>query len=126
MAQYVKAVAYQHRGVPKEFNAGFLAAEFQNIDRAVPAMVVRRVDEDTTQLVNDAVILSDTTVAPRSVTLLPAMSAPVFGVTIKNIGTGANAVTVVGTVDGVVNPTLASLVWMRVQPDALGNWWQVG
>lgn len=120
---------YATRPVPQgatvEQLAVFLGVEFQNIQRAFPSPMVRSTTIATTQLVTDRVLFADPTAGAFAVTLLSPISAPPWPFTIKNTTAGANLVTITGTVDGVVNPTIATLVWKTVQSDGV-QWWTIG
>lgn len=87
----------------------WLATEFGNVQRRIAGASHRTVTRDTTVLITDGLILCDTTARVIDVTWpVPASVTKDWVVTIKRLNVGANDVTIVGTVDGVVNPTLAA------------------
>jgi len=81
----------------------FIAAALlhNNISTKTAAYTVKATD-------NDGTVLVDCTSGAVSITLPPVAQSLNLRVTIKKIDASANAVTVVGTVDGTVNPTLSS------------------
>ena len=87
----------------------WLATEFGNVQRRVAGASHRTVTSNTTVLIGDGLILCDTTGGAISVTWpTPVGLTEDWLVTIKRTSGGGNAVTIVGTVDGSVNPTLAA------------------
>ncbi len=103
-----RGVSYVRREVPNAYSPDWLAQELQYVQRAVGPSIIRTSAVSTTQLTNDRVILEDATGGARNVTLLAPSLWPDFPLTVMKIDASGNAVTIVGTVDGVVNPTLVS------------------
>lgn len=86
----------------------WLGVEFNNVARALAGSRVQEVTSDYTAQFTDAVVLADATTGAVAVTLPAPVDATGVGLTVKKVDASANAVTIVGTVDGVVNPTLAA------------------
>lgn len=86
----------------------FLGEEFGYIQQATLRDSTRSVSAATTATVNDGTILADATSAPFTVTLPTAAEAMNVTLLIVRTNGGGNAVTIGGTVSGVVNPTLGS------------------
>lgn len=120
MANLLGGSGYAKRSVPEPKGSpsltawadkisAWLATEFGNVQRRVAGASHRTVTSDTTVLVGDGLIECDTTANVISVTWpTPIGGTEDWLVTIKRVSAGAFAVTIVGTVDGVVNPTLAA------------------
>lgn len=85
----------------------WLGFEFSNVKRAVTQPPTRSVTANYAASVQDGVILADASGGAISVTLPTPAEAMNVALSIKRMNAGA-AVTVVGTVDGTVNPTLGS------------------
>lgn len=100
------SVYLQPGAVPAQYEPGFFVQEFAKIAQAIMPNVVRKITTSTTQFVSDALVLAYATTAPLTYTLLSPSAATRFPVDIKKMDATANAVTLVGTVDGVVNPTI--------------------
>lgn len=100
-----RTAVYTRRAVPAQYNAGFLTAEFQNIQRAIAPSSIRRVTRAATQLPTDAYLLADTAAGTVTITLLAPSAWPVFPLTIKKADGSGNTVALVGTVDGAANPS---------------------
>jgi hypothetical protein len=119
MSYLLGGSGYTKRAVPRSAAAlpGFLEAELGNIQRRIAGASHRTVTADTTVLISDGLILADSTAGPVTVTWPTPISATEdWMITIKRINAGADAVTIAGTVDGVVDPTLGS------QYDSLTIW----
>jgi hypothetical protein len=99
---------YAKRQPPPGYHASYFAQEFGNVQRALLVATVRSVTADTTVSATDDTVLADATSDPISVTLPAADQVLGLKVTIKRMNSGANAVTIVGTVDGTASPTLAA------------------
>lgn len=100
--------------------SGWLATEFGNVQRGQSRASSRTVTAATTVRSSDAVILANAAGAPFTVTLPAATSMLDNMVTVKKIDASANAVTLGGTVDGTLNPTLATR-WSSMTVIALGT-----
>lgn len=138
--QVLAGPPYAKRAVPapdvsvKDWPArlsAWLGVELANVQRGTARATSRTVTTDTLATTADGVIVVDATGAPVTVTLPDPASAVNSAITIKRINAGANAVTIGGTVDGAVNPTLASrydavTVWAHVAaPGSPGVWYVV-
>lgn len=88
--------------------ASYLGIEFANVQRGQARAGSRTVTDAYTATANDGLILADATSAPFEVTLPDPMAAKDTVLTIKRLNGGGNAVTVGGTVDGTLNPTLGA------------------
>lgn len=105
--------------VPNEWNPVFVRNQLAAIARSFAPNLMRTVTADTILAATDEVILCDGTL---NVTLLPPDQVQFLVVTIKQIQAAATA-TVLGTVDGAVNPTLAvRYAAMTIQSDGVA-WW---
>lgn len=100
---------YHRRAIPAKYDNGWLGLELSNVQRGIPSIRIRRVVADDTPTALDHTLIVDATAAPVSIALPAADQAQGLYLVIKRINTGANAVTIVGTVDGVVNPTLSAV-----------------
>lgn len=99
-------VPYAKRRVNGTYDAGWMATEFGNIQRALPSMKVEVVKSGYQASTSDSVILCDTTAAAFTVSLPPAAQVKGLTLNIKKTTSDAHAVTIGGVVDGVSNPTL--------------------
>ncbi len=102
----IRAQGYSTRPVPKTYDADWLFTELQNIQKAIRGSVVRTETTSTVQRVDDRVVLIDCSGGARNFTLLAPTAWPVWSVTIIKTDNSANALTIVGTVNGVASPTL--------------------
>lgn len=111
MASFLGGTPYTKRPVPTDPAglAAWLAVELGNLQRRTASASSRTVTGNTTVLATDGLILCDCTAGALSVTWPTPLPQTKDWVTIvKKIDGSANAVTLVGTFDGVVNPTLAA------------------
>lgn len=99
---------YQLGAVPEEYRSGWLRSNLSDIARAIWAPMSRTVLAATTVVGSDAIILVDATAGAVSITFPLATQMQFAYVTVKKIDASVNAVTLVGTFDGAVNPTLAT------------------
>lgn len=109
MANLLGGSAYAKRPVETDLKKlpAYLGIELANIQRRIAGVSNRTVTSSTTVLASDGLILCDTTSFAISVTWpLPYNQTEDWLVTIKRISAGGLAVTIVGTVDSVVNPVL--------------------
>lgn len=97
---------YTKRKAPPSYDAGWFDVELGNLQRAIPPSQVRTLVASATLTSADAVVLVDATAGAVSVTLPMPSQVQGFLVTVKKIDASANAVTLVGTIDGAANPTL--------------------
>lgn len=118
-----KSAVYAKRSVPVQYDAGFFESEFGNIQRAIQPTVIRSITAAAKQQINDTVVFCNATAGAISYTLLaPALAGP-FPVHIKKTDATANAITLVGTVDGTVNPTIVvPMVSLELVSDGTA-WW---
>ncbi|HKW09274.1 MAG TPA: hypothetical protein VJO33_02780 [Gemmatimonadaceae bacterium] len=118
---------YTKRAVPEEYDRGWIAIELGNIQRSIlPATVKTVVAGAITPTAQDHFLIVNASAGPVTITLPIPGRVHGLVLTIKRIdNTLANAVTLIGTVDGVVNPTLATqyATMTLVADDA--NWWKV-
>lgn len=106
---------YTRRPVPEKYDRGWVGTELQNQERAIRGALVRKVTTSQLQVANDRTMWFNTTAGNLTYTLLAANMCSPFEFAVKNIGTGGNTLTIVGTVDGVASPVLA---------DGKGKWIQ--
>jgi hypothetical protein len=118
MASLFGGIPYTKRAVPTPTAdlstwagklTAWLAVEFGNLSRRTAPASTRAVTGNTTVLATDGMILCNCTTAPIAVTWpTPIAATEDWVITILKTDVSANAVTVVGTVSGTVNPTLAA------------------
>lgn len=120
-----RGTVYAHRVLPAKYDRDFLSQEFQNVQRAVPSSILRESSVNTTQQSTDRVVWMNSTAGNKTYTPYAPSAADGFPITIKNVGTGGNLVTIVQTVDGVASPTLADGVWMTILSNGT-VWRQIG
>lgn len=104
--------------VPPTYTQQWDQKNYGDIARAIPPTSVRDVVSDTTIAVTDSTLLCDATFGPISVTLLPANQVARLRVTIKKTDGSANAVTIVGTVDGTTDE---ALIWQGATRSIVSN-----
>jgi hypothetical protein len=100
-----------------DFNAGASSNLFNAQIFTVTAAYTLKVTDNTIlcNCVNNAI----------SITLPSAATAPNKIFTIKKIDVSANAITIVGTVDGTVNPTI-TMQWQTLKVQSNGvNWYNI-
>lgn len=107
--------------------AAFLGNEFGNIQRALGRATSRTVTSDVTATTADGLILIDATTGNVSVTLPDPNSVAGMVLSVKRIDGSGNTATIVGTVDGAANPTLATqyaskTIWAHVPSAGNGAW----
>lgn len=106
MARIWARPPYAKRDVPDLWNSGWWSTELGNIQRAIlPSRIIHITSGQYTATVQDSVLLVNATAA---VTINLPDPSRVHGLvlTIKRVDASANTVTLIGTVDGVVNPTI--------------------
>lgn len=118
MASLFGGIPYTKRPVPTPGTSvttwaahlsSWLAVEFGNLGRRTAAASTRAVTGNTDILMTDGMILCDCTAGPISVTWpTPLPKTKDWLITIVKADASGNAVTIVGTVSGAVNPTLAA------------------
>jgi len=108
MATTLARPPYAKRDVPYAYDRGWWQTELGNIQRAIPPDKVGTLTAGSyTPTAMDSVLLANASSGPITITLPAPERVKGLVLTIKRIdATGANAVTIVGTVDGTVNPTL--------------------
>lgn len=101
---------YTRREVPKDPAqlSGWLQTELSNVQRAFIPTRSRTVMANDTVKATDTVVYADATHAAFTETLPPANQVKDLVVTIKKVDASGNAVTIGGTVDGVLNRMLAA------------------
>lgn len=101
-----------------EYNRDDVRIAITNLARSVPPQITTSVTAAYTATTADDLIVCDATGGAFTVTLPEPDQVQFLRLTIKRINGGANAVTIGGTVDGSVNPTLAAqYASMTVQSD---------
>ena len=118
MASLSGGVPYSKRPVPTPGTtlagwathlSAWLAVEFGNIGRRIASASTRLATSNTDVVLTDGMIRCDCTAGPISVTWpTPLARTEDWVVTILKSDASGNAVTIVGTVSGVVNPTLTA------------------
>lgn len=123
MASLVSGQAYRKRQVPSvakdadgkaqidswaQRMVAWLAEEFGYIQQATLRDATLAAADDVTLLGSEGTVLANATGGAFDVTLPDAADAPNSTITIIRTNGGGNAVTVVGTVSGAVDPTLGS------------------
>lgn len=104
------------------YNAAEVRTQLNALARSVPPYTTRHVTADTPLTVEDDLLVCDATDAPITVTLPPANQVQFLRVTVKRINAGGNAVTLSGTVDGTVNPSLGAQ-WASITIQSDGVRW---
>jgi hypothetical protein len=118
MASLSGGVPYAKRPVPTPGTtlagwathlSAWLAVEFGNIARRIAPASTRLATSNTDVLMTDGMIRCDATAGPLSVTWpTPLPKTEDWVVTILKSDASGNAITIVGTVSGVVSPTLTA------------------
>lgn len=115
---------YTKRPVPTGYDSGWFATELGNIQRAMDPNGSRTAMQDDTPTGSDSLVLYDATHGPITVTLRNPNQVQNLRLILKKIDNSANAVTIQGTVDGTVNPTLPTQYSsLTLQSD--GNAWYI-
>lgn len=114
---------YGARRQKAQYDAGALFTELLNIQQAIPVAKVRTVVGAAIVQATDDTIAADAAGGAFAVTLPPADQLQFLKVTIKRINSGANAVTVSGTIDGGSTVSL-STQWKAVtlQSNGVDRW----
>lgn len=140
MANLVLGTAYKRRPVPyvpkttegyaqladwAQKMVAWLTEELGYVQQATLRDTTRAVIAATTATVNDGTILVDATAGATSITLPAASTVMNMTVTIIKSDASGNAVTLVGTVSGVVNPTIAGRYGVRtIRSCGSGTTWE--
>jgi hypothetical protein len=111
MSNSSRGQIYAKRAAPNTYDETFLDREFGNIQRTMPPFICRTVTVNTNQALDDRYLLVDATTGARQVTLLHPTNWQAFPFTVKKTDASANAVTLIGTVEGIVNPVLSGQFW---------------
>lgn len=93
---------------PAAYISGWIRAQLADLARAIAFQGTRLVFANDVVEATDDTILCDATAGALNIMLPLANQVGGLRVTIKKIDASANAVTLVGTIDGAVNPTLAA------------------
>ena len=112
---------YNRRDIPEEWEHGWWVTELGNIQRSIPTYAVKRVNTLYTPTAVDRSIICDCTVSA----VVIGLQAPNRQQGLELIIThakGAFPVTVIGTVSGVVDPTLPNL-WDSMTIMSDGEHW---
>ena len=104
-ARFLSA-AYSRRPAPKIYDPLFLNTELSRIAASMTSYVIRNVTAATTMQKNDGMLVCNATAGAITVTLPSPAVGSGQPVTIKKSDATANAITIGGTVDGVLNRTL--------------------
>ncbi len=130
--QSISAQPYSKRPVPTDLTqlSAWLTIELGNIQRGMIQPASKTISTNYTATTSDGLLLVDTTAGAISVTLPDPNRVHDMVVTIKRISAGAHNVTIVGTVDGTVNPSLtaqwkALTVWAHVPSPGSGAWYEI-
>lgn len=101
---------YTPPAIPKDYDPMWLFTQLRFISAALLKnnISTKTAAYTVTSKDNDGTVLVDCTGGAVSITLPPAAQSLNLRVTIKKIDASANAVTIVGTLDGTVNKTLSS------------------
>lgn len=119
---------YSKRDIPPAYDRAWLSTEFGNIQRAILPPTIRLIKTSGTvkPTARDNLLLINATAGPVTVDLEQPARVHGLVLTIKKIDASANAITILGTVDGVVNPTItAQYAGMQIIADETG-WWNIG
>lgn len=108
MSRQNARVPYKKRPAPTQYSQAWLDIEHGNLQRAIPVQTVKTVKSDYTATSLDFTIRADATDGPITITLPPPEQVEWLYLNIKKIDSSGNTVTIAGTVDGVVNPTLTA------------------
>lgn len=116
---------YSPPAAPKDYNGAWLRTQLALIARALTPTTGRTLVAAGTIAATDNVIYCDATSAPFTVDLLPANQVQYLTVTLLKTDASANAVTIGGTVSGVVNPALASQYDSQTITNNGVNWYTI-
>lgn len=97
---------YSPPQAPTAYSTTWIRTQLANLTRAIAFQGTRKVLAADVVEATDDTILCDATAGAFNITLPLASQVQFLRVTIKKIDASANAVTLVGTIDGAVNPTL--------------------
>jgi len=113
---------YNRRDVPREYQQGWWGTELGNIQRAIPTFAILRLTNGTyTPVATDRTILCDCTGSGVTIVLQDPARQQGLELIIKKVA-GTNAVSIIGTIDSTVNPSLTSpFESMTIQSD--GQQW---
>ncbi len=142
--QFLSGPPYSRRTVPTPGNnlvawatqlSSFLGLEFATVERGnarAQARIVTHASSaaDKMASVTDSLIVCDATGGAFGITLPAASAVPDMVLTILRINGGGNAVTVTGTVNGAVNPTLGSqyssmTIWAVAPAGSVAAWYKI-
>lgn len=99
---------YSPPQVPSAWSSSWVRTQLASLVRSIAFQGTRLVLAADVVEATDDTILCDATAGAFNITLPLAAQVGGLRVTIKKIDASANAVTLVGTIDGAVNPTLAA------------------
>jgi len=118
ITQNAAIIPYAYVTPPSQYSVTEEVKERQRIRQGMRPIGSRTVTGTSTLTAADGTVLANTTGGPISVTLPRADGSKNFQVTVLNIGTGV--LTVVGTVNASVNPTLNQYQGMTIMCDGIG------
>lgn len=107
----ISRAPYYKRIPPKTYSDGWLSIELGNIQRSMTTTLTRELtssDSPYTPLSQDITLFCDATNGPIDIVLVPAGQAHGLYFNVMKTDASANVVTIVGTVSGVVDPTLTN------------------
>lgn len=124
MGKQIVRRIYHAKPLPEAYDKAALDTQFKNVAIAFPPILPTNVFGAYTAQTTDHFIFADATTAAFTVTLPNPADVQCMEVTIKKVDASGHAVTVGGTVDGAVNPSLASRYnAMTVYSDGVA-WWK--
>lgn len=111
-------------GVPEDYRGGWLRQQLGYIERAIWQPASRNVIAATTVDGKDECLFVDCTAGAIAVTFPPADQMQFARITVKKVDNTANAVNIIGTVDGTLNPQiLTPMVSLTIQSDGVA--WRI-
>lgn len=111
---------YSPPQAPTGYSPTWLRTQLASLARAIAFQGTRKLVAADVVEATDDTILCDATAGAFTVTLPLPAQVQFLRVTIKKIDASANAITLVGTIDGAVNPTLAAQYKAKtIQSDGL-------
>lgn len=120
MAPIPARAAYSAPQLGHAYNREEVRTAITNLARSVAPQITRIVTAAYTVTTADDLVVGDATGGAFTVTLPLPEQVQFLKVSVKRINGGGNAITIGGTVDGSVNPTLgAQYASMTVQSDGV-------
>ena len=106
MTQRFLSAAFSRRKSPTTYDPAWLNVELARIQQAMPTFIMRKLTTTAILQPDDGMLVCDASAGAFNVTLLAPHLASGRPVTIKKSDDSVNAITLVGTIDGVANRTL--------------------